>query len=115
MTTKIKKDIVLSVRVRSTDLARLLIQARESGWQPEAASHLVQACVELMASRVKAEVSVEDARQLLREAFGDVGTHRNRRAAFENLIREAVPSDLSTSRDEDIEEAVKSALRRTRE
>ena len=112
--TKIKKDVVLSVRVRSVDLARLLIQARENGWQPEAASHLVQACVELVASQIAVEVSVEDARGMLREAFGDVGTHRNRKVAFENLIREVVSSDLDACRDEEIEEAVKSALRRTK-
>lgn len=106
MKTKDVKDIVLSVRVRSTDLVRLLIHAKSQGLHVSAASHLVQAAVELLASQVEVDLTIEEARGLLREAFGEVGMRRNRKAAFEALLR-----DTSKGLDAgEIEAAVRAAL-----
>ena len=104
-----KKDLVLTVRLRSVDLAALVKYSEMSGEYPKSMSELVNTAVATLASVAREkgfETTVSEALELLEERFGMAGRSRNKRSVLENLLTES----LKTHDHSDIEKIVHDAM-----
>ena len=105
-----KKDMVISVRCYSTDLAVLVKYAESKGIEIKSISQVVGSLIEEIANKVGTTTTTEEASRYLRKKFGNVGRSKNQRSMFENLLDE----ELTTNSTEDVEDVVKNAISKRR-